>query len=103
MSCVTCFRCPSWGGPGGGWNHAIIYNCATFWDYLKTDSLWYGVSSIAPGDVVVMNCEGPASHCCIGTGGGVVTCHNHNGKNTAPPCAINGVYRHVTNGTDVDA
>jgi hypothetical protein len=50
-----------------------------------------------------MNCEGPASHCCIGTGGGVVTCHNHNGKNTAPPCAINGVYRHVTNGTDVDA
>mmetsp|Transcript_10359 Transcript_10359/g.15004 ORF Transcript_10359/g.15004 Transcript_10359/m.15004 type:complete len:170 (-) Transcript_10359:81-590(-) len=81
---------------GGGWKHAEEDNCLNLWNNVLKDpsSNWSPVSHIAPGDVVVMDCEGPATHCCIGTGPDVVSCHNKNSKNVAPPCKADGIYRH---------
>ena len=86
---------------GGGWSHSTIYNCATFQGFAEQNPNWSKVgtsaSSIQPGDLVVM---GGAAHCCIGTGQGLVTCHNKNSKNVGPPLPIDGVYRQTSSASD---
>lgn len=83
---------------GGGWNGPFETVCVNFWSYVKGNSHWNEVSTIAPGDLVVMqpDGEGPAGHCCIGTGVGTVSCHNKALRDSPPQHKVNGIYRHVS-------
>lgn len=68
----------------GDWNHGYEGVCNTLWSNLKNGkySGWTKAgtseSDIHKGDIVIMNNghNGDASHCCIGTGHGLVSCHN---------------------------
>lgn len=68
----------------GGWGYGYQGVCATLWSNFKAGKYtgWTlagkSESDIHKGDAVIMNNghSGDASHCCIGTGHGVVSCHN---------------------------
>lgn len=68
----------------GGWGYGYQGVCATLWSNFKAGKYagWNKAgtaeSDIHIGDAVIMNNghSGDASHCCIGTGHGLVSCHN---------------------------
>lgn len=76
----------------GSWGGGYIGVCATLWSNFKSGkySGWKNMgtseSSVNAGDAVIMNNghDGDASHCCVGTGKGVVSCHNPGALNVAP-------------------
>ncbi len=76
----------------GGAPNGYQGTCATLWSNFKAGKYpgWYSkgtsASSIAPGDAVIMNNgkSGDASHCCIGTSNGLVSCHNPSHANVPP-------------------
>lgn len=90
----------------GNWGHGYEGVCANLWNNFKAGKYtgWVKAgnteSVVGPGDVVIMNNghSGDASHCCVGTGKGLVSCHNP-GHADVPPSStwysggyINGVY-----------
>ncbi len=90
----------------GSWGYGLEGLCANLWYGVKSNKYvgWTKTgtsdSDVRAGDVVIMNNghSGDASHCCIGTGKGLVSCHNP-GKKDVPPSStwysggyINGVY-----------
>lgn len=90
----------------GSWGYGLEGVCANLWSNFKQNkySGWIKAGNtegvVGPGDVVIMNNghSGDASHCCIGTGKGLVSCHNP-GKKDVPPSStwysggyINAVY-----------
>lgn len=68
----------------GNWGYGYQGVCATLWSNFKAGKYagWTKAgtaeSDIHIGDAVIMNNghSGDASHCCIGTGHGLVSCHN---------------------------
>jgi hypothetical protein len=97
----------------GSWGHGYEGVCANLWSNFKAGkySGWSkaGTSetSVHAGDVVIMNNghSGDASHCCIGTGNGLVSCHNPGHKDVPPSSTwysggyINGVYTYSGSST----
>jgi len=83
---------------GGNWGGPFQTVCAEFQSYMKESQKWKEVKDIHPGDVVVMTTDKYAGHCCIGTGHGVMSCHNRAARNVKPADeshAVDGIYRHV--------
>jgi hypothetical protein len=93
----------------GGWGYGYQGVCATLWSNFKAGKYagWAKAgtaeSDIHIGDAVIMNNghSGDASHCCIGTGHGLVSCHNP-GHRDVPASStwysggyINAVYTYV--------
>ncbi len=90
----------------GSWGYGLEGLCANLWSGFKNNkySGWVksgtSDSDVRAGDVVIMNNghSGDASHCCIGTGKGLVSCHNPGKKDVTPSSTwysggyINGVY-----------
>ncbi len=90
----------------GGWGGGEFAGCSTLWSNFKNGKYagWTRAGNTADvihkGDAVIMNNghEGDASHCCVGTGPGVVSCHNPGKKDVAPSTTwysggyINAVY-----------
>lgn len=76
----------------GGWGHGYEGTCATLWSNFKAGKYdgWQYVSTneadVQEGFAVIMNNgkSGDASHCCVGTGKGKVSCHNP-GHSDVPP------------------
>lgn len=76
----------------GGWGHGYEGTCATLWSNFKAGKYagWAHVSNneadVKEGHAVIMNNgkEGDASHCCVGTGKGLVSCHNAGHKDVPP-------------------
>jgi hypothetical protein len=76
----------------GGWGHGYEGVCNNLWSNFKAGkySGWTlkGTSegSVGKGDAVIMNNGhgGDASHCCVGTGSGLVSCHNPGHKDVPP-------------------
>lgn len=76
----------------GGWGGGYIGTCATLWSNFKAGkySGWVSVSrneaDVQEGFAVIMNNGngGDASHCCVGTGKGLVSCHNPGHKDVPP-------------------
>lgn len=76
----------------GGWGHGYEGTCATLWSNFKNGKYdgWVSVSTneadVQEGFAVIMNNghEGDASHCCVGTGKGKVSCHNPGHKDVPP-------------------
>ena len=83
---------------GGGWKGAFQAVCANFYSFADSSPHWTRVTSIQPGDLVAMSPPTdphPLGHCCIGTGAGTISCHNHAEKNIQPIYHIDGIFRHV--------
>ena len=90
----------------GGWTGGYEGTCATLWSNFKANkySGWVYVSKteadVQEGFAVIMNNghEGDASHCCVGTGKGLVSCHNPGHKDVPPSStwysggSINAIY-----------
>lgn len=90
----------------GNWGHGYEGVCNNLWSNFKAGkySGWSKAgtseSDVRAGDVVIMNNGhgGDASHCCIGTGKGLVSCHNPGHKDVPPSSTwysggyINAVY-----------
>lgn len=76
----------------GGWSGGYEGTCATLWSNFKADKYanWKYVSKneadVQEGFAVIMNNghDGDASHCCVGTGKGKVSCHNPGHKDVPP-------------------
>lgn len=76
----------------GGWGYGYEGTCATLWSNFKSGKYdgWVSVSTneadVQEGFAVIMNNghDGDASHCCVGTGKGKVSCHNPGHKDVAP-------------------
>ncbi len=76
----------------GSWGHGYEGTCATLWSNFKAGKYagWTKAgtaeSDVHRGDAVIMNNgkSGDASHCCIGTGHGLVSCHNPGHKDVPP-------------------
>eukprot|EP01038_Epipyxis_sp_PR26KG_P006478 gene6478-8910_t len=76
----------------GNWGYGYQGVCATLWSNFKAGkySGWTlagkAESDVHKGDAVIMNNghSGDASHCCVGTGHGLVSCHNP-GHQDVPP------------------
>lgn len=76
----------------GGWGHGYEGTCATLWSNFKAGKYdgWAHISNneadVKEGYAVIMNNgkEGDASHCCVGTGKGLVSCHNAGHKDVPP-------------------
>jgi hypothetical protein len=93
----------------GNWTYGYESECETLWSNFKNgnydDWAFAGTSEsdIHRGDVVIMNNGrgGDASHCCIGTGNGLVSCHGPGNQNVRPYVTgffdgyINAVYSYV--------
>lgn len=93
----------------GGWGYGYQGVCATLWSNFKAGKYagWKKAgtteSDIHIGDAVIMNNghSGDASHCCIGTGHGLVSCHNPGHKDVPASSTwysggyINAVYTYV--------
>jgi hypothetical protein len=89
----------------GGWGHGYEGMCKNMWANFKNGKYpgWVKTNSVSAGDVVIMDNghNGPASHCCIGTGAGVVSCHNKEHLDIAPSLTwrsgggINGIYTYT--------
>lgn len=118
QGCATgCSECPDDSSCGctyftthalshGNWGGGYVGVCATLWSNFKAGKYpgWVkagtSASVIGKGDAVIMNNghEGDASHCCVGTGSGLVSCHNPGKKDVAPSTTwysggyINAVY-----------
>ena len=66
----------------GGWGGGEYAGCSTLWSNFKNGKYpgWVKVSdnTVHKGDAVIMNNghDGDAYQCCIGTGSGLVCCHN---------------------------
>jgi hypothetical protein len=88
----------------GGWGGGYEGVCNNLWTNFKNGKYagWVKVSgnTVGPGDAVIMNNghDGDASHCCVGTGSNLVSCHNPGKKDVAPSSTwysggyINAVY-----------
>ncbi len=112
-----CGECPDDGSCGctyftthalshGSWGGGYVGVCATLWSNFKNGKYagwtYAGKSEgdVHKGDAVIMNNghDGDASHCCVGTGSGLVSCHNPGKKDVAPSTTwysggyINAVY-----------
>ena len=101
----------------GSWGGGYIGVCATLWSNFKSGkySGWKNVgtseTSVSAGDAVIMNNghDGDASHCCVGTGKGVITCHNPGALNVAPHTTwysggyINAIYSYSGAATSSDS
>ena len=97
----------------GSWSHGYEGVCANLWSNFKAGKYagWVRAgaseSVVGPGDAVIMNNghSGDASHCCIGTGKGLVSCHNPGHKDVPPSSTwysggyINAVYTWTGTGT----
>lgn len=118
QSCANgCSECPDDSSCGctyftthamvhGGWGHGYEGVCKTLWSNFKAGKYagWTlaGTTSdsVHKGDAVIMNNghDGDASHCCVGTGHGLVSCHNPGHKDVPPSSTwysgggINAVY-----------
>jgi len=76
----------------GGAPNGYEGTCATLWKNFKNGkyagwkSKGTNANSILPGDAVIMNNgnDGDASHCCIGTSKGLISCHNPSHANVPP-------------------
>ncbi len=76
----------------GGWGHGYEGTCNTLWSNFKNGKYanWVYVSKneadVQEGFAVIMNNghDGDASHCCVGTGKGLVSCHNPGHRDIAP-------------------
>ena len=76
----------------GGDTHGYEGTCKTLWSNFKAGmytgwvSKGTSASVIVPGDAVIMNNghDGDASHCCIGTASGLISCHNPSHANVPP-------------------
>lgn len=76
----------------GGWGYADEGVCNTLWSNFKAGKYegWQSVgtdeSLVQEGFAVIMNNghSGDASHCCVGTGKGLVSCHNPGHKDVPP-------------------
>lgn len=76
----------------GGWSGGYEGTCATLWSNFKAGKYagWQSVgtdeAAVQEGFAVIMNNghDGDASHCCVGTGKGKVSCHNPGKKDVAP-------------------
>jgi hypothetical protein len=76
----------------GGWSGGYEGTCATLWSNFKAGKYanWKYVSKteadVQEGFAVIMNNgnDGDASHCCVGTGKGKVSCHNPGHKDVPP-------------------
>lgn len=93
----------------GNWGYGYQGVCATLWSNFKNGkySGWTlagkSESDVHKGDAVIMNNghSGDASHCCIGTGHGLVSCHNPGHKDVPPSSTwysggyINAVYTYT--------
>jgi len=93
----------------GNWNYGYEGECSSLSSNFKIGKYigWTlagtAESDIHKGDVVIMNNgrDGDASHCCIGTGDGLVTCHNPGHQNVPPLITgyiggyINAIYTYV--------
>lgn len=83
-SSCTCTLFTTHAMSHGNWGHGYVSYCKDLWSGFKGGKYagWAlaGTSenSINKGDAVIMNNghSGDASHCCIGTGHGLVSCHN---------------------------
>jgi hypothetical protein len=81
----------------GGAPNGYEGTCAILWSNFKAGKYpgWYSkgtsASSIVAGDAVIMNNghNGDASHCCIGTANGLVSCHNPSHANVPPSSTWN--------------
>lgn len=88
---------------GGNWKKDSDFPgkmdvCAEFQNFMEGSSNWKKTHSVRHGDVVVMTTDKYAGHCCIGTGPGVMSCHNRAAKNVSPlqeSHTVDGIYRHV--------
>ena len=99
----------------GNWNHGYEGVCANLWSNFKAGKYagWTKAgtseSNVGPGDVVIMNNghSGDASHCCVGSAKGLVSCHNPGHKDVPPSSTwysggyINAVYTYT--GTSVSS
>jgi hypothetical protein len=93
----------------GNWGYGYESECIDLWSNFKNGKYngwtFAGTSEtdIYRGDVVIMNNgrNGDASHCCIGTGNGLVSCHGPGNQNVRPYITgffdgyINAVYTYV--------
>jgi hypothetical protein len=93
----------------GNWGYGYQNDCPTLWYNFKNGKydgwVFAGTSErdIYRGDVVIMNNGrgGDASHCCIGTGNGLISCHGPGNQNVPPLITgffgnfINAVYTYV--------
>lgn len=76
----------------GSWGYGYEGVCKNLWSNFKAGKYagWKLAgtteSVVGPGDAVIMNNghDGDASHCCIGTGKGLVSCHNPGHKDVKP-------------------
>lgn len=74
----------------GSWGGGIVSVCNTLWGNFKAGKYAGWVKSagnaIGKGDAVIMNNghDGDASHCCVGTGSNLVSCHNPSHANVPP-------------------
>lgn len=76
----------------GGWGYGYEGVCATLWSNFKAGKYanWVSVgkneANVQEGFAVIMNNghDGDASHCCVGTGKGKVSCHNPGHKDVPP-------------------
>lgn len=97
----------------GNWGHGYVGVCKDLWSGFKAGKYpgWTlagtSESSIHKGDAVIINNghSGDASHCCIGTGSGLVSCHNPGHKDVPASSTwysggyINAVYTYSSTGT----
>ena len=93
----------------GNWGYGYQGVCATLWSNFKAGKYagWTlagkSESDVHKGDAVIMNNghSGDASHCCIGTGPGLVSYHNPGHKDVPPSSTwysggyINAVYTYT--------
>lgn len=93
----------------GSWGYGEFAGCSTLWSNFKNGKYagWVkaGTSAgvIKKGDAVIMNNghDGDASHCCVGTGSGLISCHNPGKKDVSPSSTwysggyINAVYTYA--------
>jgi hypothetical protein len=93
----------------GNWSYGHQGSCDTLWANFKSGKYngWAfagtSESDIHRGDVVIMNNgrDGDASHCCIGTNDGLVSCHGPGNQDLRPYTTgffggfINAVYTYV--------
>lgn len=76
----------------GDWGHGYEGVCANLWNNFKSGMYpgWVSISTneedVQEGFAVIMNNghDGDASHCCVGTGKGKVSCHNPGHKDVPP-------------------
>ena len=106
-SSCTCTYFTTHAMTHGNWGHGYVGVCNTLWSNFKSGAYpgWTKVSSssISKGDAVIMNNghDGDASHCCIGTGSNLVSCHNPGHKDVPPSSTwysggyINAIYHYT--------